>query len=406
MSESPKNPNRLKGRVISQKAQRFEESVIRGMTRLSQENDAINLSQGFPGGDPAPEILEAAHEALRQGFNQYAITWGAPQLRKAVAEKVTRLNGIPTDPETMVTITCGATEAMIASMLAVIDPGDEVIIFEPYYENYNPDTIISGATPKYVALRGNEFKWDSTELREAFNENTRAIIINTPHNPSGRVFTRSELEEIASLCQEYDCLAITDEIYEYILYDGRKHVSIGSLPGMEDRTITIGGLSKSYNVTGWRLAYAIASPDITDGVRKVHDFLTVGAPHPLQIAGVTALALPESYYENLRREYDQKREILTGYLERGGFNPSAPEGSYFILCNIKELIEALGVEDDNAFALHLVTQEKVAGVPGSSFYSRSSLGSHLIRFHFAAEEEVLHEAGKKLEAFGKSLLQR
>lgn len=389
----------LKGRPLSRKAQSFEESVIRGMTRLCNEYDGINLSQGFPGFDPAPELVEAAHQALRDGFHQYAITWGSPRLRQAIAEKVKRFSGIDADPETMITVTCGATEAMIASLLAIIDPGDEVVVFEPFYENYGPDAVISGGKPRFVPLRGADFTWDEKELRAAFSDKTRALIVNTPHNPSGKVFSRAELETLAKLCVEFDCLAITDEIYEHIVYDGREHISIATLPGMAERTITIGGLSKTYSVTGWRLAYAIATPAVADGVRKMHDFLTVGAPAPLQEAGVVALGLPDSYYEKLLASYARKREILIDYLERASLAPICPQGSYFVLCDIRptlERLESQGVRDDVELAHWLVKEHGVAGVPGSSFYSNPELGRHQIRFHFAAPEKTLHAAGERL----------
>ena len=388
----------LKGRPISKKAQSFEESVIRGMTRLCNEHGGINLSQGFPGFDPAPELVEAAHQALRDGFHQYAITWGSPRLRQAIADKVRRFNGIEADPETMITVTCGATEAMIASLLGVMDPGDEVVVFEPFYENYGPDTIICGGKTRFVSLRGENFEWNPEELRAAFNENTRVVILNTPHNPSGKVFTRDELDALAALCVEFDCLVVTDEIYEHIIYDGREHISVATLPGMEDRTITIGGLSKTFSVTGWRLAYAIATPAVAEGVRKMHDFLTVGAPAPLQEAGVVALQLPSSYYEELRASYTKKREILIDYLERAGFRPVRPQGSYFVLCDVGEILADLGMNDVE-FAKHLVVDHGLAGVPGSSFYSNPALGAHQIRFHFAAQEDVLHAAGERLMKF-------
>ena len=288
---------------------------------------------------------------------------------------------------------------MIASLLAIIDPGDEVVVFEPFYENYGPDAVISGGKPRFVPLRGADFTWDEKELRAAFSDKTRALIVNTPHNPSGKVFSRAELETLAKLCVEFDCLAITDEIYEHIVYDGREHISIATLPGMAERTITIGGLSKTYSVTGWRLAYAIATPAVADGVRKMHDFLTVGAPAPLQEAGVVALGLPDSYYEKLLASYARKREILIDYLERASLAPICPQGSYFVLCDIRptlERLESQGVRDDVELAHWLVKEHGVAGVPGASFYSNPELGRHQIRFHFAAPEKTLHAAGERL----------
>lgn len=379
-------------RYLSKKAGLFEESVIRGMTQLAERYGAINLSQGFPGFEPPEVVTEAAIQAIREGYNQYAITWGSPRFRRALAEKLKSYNRIEVDPETQLTVTCGATEAMIASLLAVIDPGDEVVIFEPFYENYGPDTIIAGATPRYVPLRDPDFHIDPDELRAAFTEKTKAIIINTPHNPTGKVFTEEELRLIAGLCQEFNCLAITDEIYEYILYDGRRHISIASLPGMGDRTITICGLSKTYSVTGWRLAYAVASPEITSGIRKMHDFLTVGAPAPLQEAGVAAVNLPGSYYKELQTLYDRKRHLLLGYLREAGFTCIVPEGAYYIMTDITPF----GFHDDTEFAHYLTKEIGVAPVPGSSFYSRKELGRNKVRFHFAKDDETLEQAGERL----------
>ena len=373
------------------------------MTRLCQEHGGINLSQGFPGFAPPPEVVDAAKAALSGPYHQYSITWGAPEFRKAIANKIERFRGITADPDTMITVTCGATEAMIASLLAVIDPGDEVVIFEPFYENYGPDAIISGGVPRFVPLRGRELTWNDAELAAAFGPKTRAVIVNTPHNPSGKVFTRVELQRIADLCIAHDTLAITDEIYEHIVYDSREHVSLATLPGMAERTITIGGLSKTYSVTGWRLAYAVAPPDVSEGVRKMHDFLTVGAPHPLQLAGVSALELPDSYYETLRDSYASKRDLLIEHLERATFRPLRPEGSYFVLCEIDHFLDRLGLDDDVAFAKYLVTDIGVAGVPGSSFYSDPALGRHLIRFHFAADHEVLRAAGERLLKVNENL---
>ena len=281
---------------LSEKSIRFTESVIREMTRLCLQHDAINLSQGTPAYHPPDAVKAAAVAAIYEGYNQYSITWGEPEFREAIARKMTTFNRIPTDATTNVTVTCGSTEGMLSALLAVINPGDEVIIFEPFYENYGPDTIISGATPVYVPLRETQtssFTYDATELRNAFSANTKAIILNTPHNPLGKVFTQDELQQIADLCCEYDCLAITDEIYEQLIYDGKPHISIGSLPMMQARTITVSGLSKVYSMTGWRLGYVIAPESLTAAIRKMHDFLTVGAPHPLQRAGIAALNLPQ-----------------------------------------------------------------------------------------------------------------
>ena len=378
-------------RSISPKAERFTESVIRGMTRQCERYGGVNLAQGFPD-FPAPAALKAAaKDAIDADYNQYAVTWGTREFRQAIAAKMTRDNGVPADPDGEVTVTCGSTEAMIAALLAVVSPGDEIVIFEPFYENYGPDAIISGATPAYVPLRPPHFTFDPGELRAACSARTKAIIINTPHNPSGHVFTRAELEQIAALCQEFDCLAITDEIYEHILYDGRTHISPASLPGMRERTISIGGLSKTYSVTGWRLAYAVAPAELTGAIRKMHDFLTVGAPHPLQCAGARALDFPDTYYRQLAAEYAARRDILSAALRAAGFRIFVPEGAYYILADIS----AFGL-DDVAFCDWLVREVGVAAVPGSSFYRHPELGRGLIRFTFCKREDTLHEAARRL----------
>ena len=385
---------------LSDKSARFTESVIRGMTQLCLRYDAINLSQGTPAYQPPPEVKAAAIEAIQEGYNQYSITWGAPAFREAIAQKMTTFNCIPTDPDRNVTVTCGSTEGMLSSLLAVINPGDEIIIFEPFYENYGPDTIISGATPVYVALQetptsdGNpiQFTYDATELRDAFSANTKAIVINTPNNPLGKVFTEKELQEIADLCCEYDCLAITDEIYEHMIYDNKSHLSIGSLPQMRDRTITVSGLSKAYSMTGWRLGYVIAPEILTDAIRKMHDFLTVGAPHPLQRAGVVALNLPPSYHETLVAKYNKNRKYLVDNLTRAGFHCHEPEGAYYIMTDITDF----GFPDDTSFANWLVKEIGVGGVPGSSFYSRPHLGRTKFRFMFSMADDILAEAVERL----------
>jgi aspartate/methionine/tyrosine aminotransferase len=378
---------------VSKKAAHFTESVIREMTRLADRHGAINLAQGFPD-FPTPERFKAAAcAAIRRDVNQYAVTWGAPRLREAIARKVRAFSGIPVDPDTMVTVTCGSTEAMVGAHLATVDPGGEVIVFEPWYENYGPDAILSGARPRYVRLRPPDWSIDEAELRRAFNRRTRAIIVNTPHNPTGKVFTREELGLIAGLCQKWDTLAITDEIYEHILYDGRRHVSIATLDGMLDRTITISGLSKTYSVTGWRIGYAIAPPRITQALRKVHDFLTVGAPAPLQEAGAVALASPPSYYAGLLRDYTARREVMFEALTAAGIAPSRkPEGAYYVLCDIS----TFGLGDDVAFARHLVEKVGVAVVPGSSFFHREADGRKLVRFAYCKRLETLRAAGRKL----------
>jgi len=377
---------------VSAKSDQFTESVIRGMTRLCEEHGGVNLAQGFPDFPAPPELKEAAKRAIDDDHNQYAVTWGTSEFRQAIAAKMARHNRILCDPGSEVTVTCGSTEAMIAALLAVVNPGDEVVVFEPFYENYGPDAVISGATPRYVTLRPPHFTFDAGELRAACSARTKAIIVNTPHNPSGHVFTRAELEQIAAICREVDCLAITDEIYEYILYDARPHVSLASLPGMRERTITISGLSKTYSVTGWRLAYAVAAPPLTAAIRKMHDFLTVGAPHPLQCAGVVALGLPDGYYRQLVAEYAARRALLCDALTAAGLRIITPEGAYYILADIAPF----GFASDVAFCEWLVREIGVAAVPGSSFYHHPELGRHLIRFTFCKREDTLREAARRL----------
>ena len=379
---------------VSNKTRFFTESVIREMTRRALACGAVNLAQGFPD-FPAPvEIKEAAKRAIDEDYNQYAITHGAPNFRRAIADKARAYNRLTCDPDLNVTVTCGATEAMIASLLAVINPGDEVVIFEPFYENYGPDVIIAGATPRYVTLHEPGFAIDPAELAAAFSSRTKAIIINTPHNPTGKVYARAELELIAELCQRFDTLAITDEIYEHIIYDGNRHISIASLPGMRDRTITISGLSKTYSITGWRLAYAIAGERLTAAIRKVHDFLTVGAPHPLQEAGAFALRLPESFYADLQAMYQRKRELLFAALSGAGFACRQPHGAYYIMTDVAHL----GLADDVAAADFMLEQVGVAPVPGSSFYHRAELGRRLLRFTFSKSDETLARAAQRLAA--------
>lgn len=384
---------------LSDKSTRFTESVIRGMTQLCLRHNAINLSQGTPAYQPPPEVTAAAIEAIQEGYNQYSITWGAPTFRKAIAEKMTAFNGIPTDPDRNVTVTCGSTEGMLSALLAIINPNDEIIIFEPFYENYGPDTIISGAKPVYVALQETiasdgttRFTYDAAELEAAFSPHTKAIVINTPNNPLGKVFTTDELQQIADFCCEYDCLAITDEIYEHMIYDEKPHISIGSLPQMRERTITVSGLSKAYSMTGWRLGYVVAPETLTDAIRKMHDFLTVGAPHPLQRAGAVALHLPPSYHEALVAKYNKNRKRLLTSLTEAGFRCHPPEGAYYIMTDITDF----GFPDDTAFAHWLVKEIGVGGVPGSSFYSRPDLGKTKFRFMFSMADDILAEAGERL----------
>ena len=381
---------------ISNKAPLFTESVIREMTRLALQHGAINLSQGFPD-FPAPDILKhAAADAIFRDVNQYAITWGSRNLREAIAEKTKRHLGIDIDPEREITVCCGSTEGMLDVLLAVINPGDEVIVFEPFYENYGPDTIISGATPRYVQLRAPDWSFDEAELAAAFNKNTKAIIINTPNNPTGKVFSRSELEAIARLCMKWDVLAVTDEIYEHILYDGAKHVSPITLDGMRERTIVVNGMSKTYSVTGWRVGYILAPADITGAIRKMHDFMTVGAPAPLQEAGAVALRLPDSYYVDLAARYTKRRDYLLAALDAAGLQPFAPGGAYYIMCNIRPLREQQSLANDVEFTRFLVKDVGVAAVPGSSFFRDPAAGKDLIRFTFCKKEETLAAAAARL----------
>jgi len=390
---------------LSAKARLFSESVIREMTRHALAHGAVNLAQGFPDFPCPAEIKEAACRAIRGDVNQYAITWGAKGFREALAAKVGRCTGMQIDPEREITVTCGSTEAMIAALLAVVDPGDEVVIFEPFYENYGPDAILCGATPRFVTLRpiagergARSWAYDPRELRRAFGPRTRALILNTPNNPTGKVFSRAELEEIAALCIEHDCLAITDEIYEHIVFDGSEHVPIATLPGMRERTITINGLSKTYSVTGWRIGYAIAPPALTAGIRKVHDFLTVGAAAPLQEAGITALSLPDAYYRGLSDLYCAKRDRFVPVLERAGFSCFPPSGAYYVMADISGLTTL----DAAAFALELVRDPGVAVVPGPSFFSKPQDGRSLVRFCFCKREETLEEAARRLEGWASS----
>jgi aspartate/methionine/tyrosine aminotransferase len=378
--------------MVARRVQHFTESVIREMTRLSQQHGAINLAQGMPDFEPPQEVKDAACKAIRDGYNQYAITWGAPALRQAIAAKARRYNGIDCDPDGHVTVCCGATECMIATFLALVDPGDEVVVFQPFYENYGPDALLAGARPVWVPLHPPAWRFDPDELRRAFTPRTRAVIVNTPNNPTGRVFTREELSLIADLCREHDAYAFADEIYEHILYTHRPHVSIATLPGMAERTVTISGLSKTFSVTGWRLGYCIASPAISNAIRKAHDFLTVGAPHPLQMAGAAALALPDSYYDELRAKYRHRRDLFLSYLRRAGFAFTEPEGAYYVMTDAA----ALGAEDDREFVRRMVAEVGVAGVPGSSFHSPPELGRTKVRFMFSKRDETLHQAGERL----------
>ena len=384
-----------RGRV-SQKASRFTESVIREMTREAMKHGAVNLSQGFPD-FPAPEDLKrAAAAAIADDVNQYAVTWGAKDFREAIADKTRWFLALDYDPEREITVTCGSTEGMIAAMMATVDPGEEVVVFEPFYENYAPDAILSGATPRYVSLRAPDWTFDPEELRAAFNARTKAVILCNPNNPTGKVFTREEMEFIASLCREFDALCFTDEIYEHILYPRAdrevEHISMAQLEGMRERTLVVNSMSKTYSVTGWRVGYVLAPPDITNAVRKVHDFLTVGAAAPLQRAGAYALRMPPSYYEELGREYQRRRDLLLPVLEDVGFKVFQPDGAYYVMTDIS----AFGFRDDVEFTRHLIQQIGVACVPGSSFYSRPELGARQVRFCFCKKDETLEAAADRL----------
>ena len=384
-------------RHVSQKASLFTESVIREMTREALKYGAVNLSQGFPDFAAPEEIKRVAMQAIQDDINQYAITWGARDFREAIARKTKSYLGLEVNPETEITVTCGSTEGMIAAMMACVDPGEEVIVFEPFYENYAPDAILSDARPRYIPLRAPDWTFDKDQLRAAFNEKTKAIIICNPNNPTGKVFTREELEFIAALCIEHDALCFTDEIYEHILYprdDAEiKHISMAQLEGMRERTVIVNSMSKTYSVTGWRVGYCIAPPEITNAIRKVHDFLTVGAAAPLQAAGAFALSLPAEYYEKLQRDYISRRDLLLPALRRAGFQTFRPDGAYYIMTDIS----AFGFSSDVEFTRHLIREVGVACVPGSSFYSRPELGSGQVRFCFCKRDETLTAAAERLE---------
>jgi aspartate/methionine/tyrosine aminotransferase len=376
----------------SKKAALFTESVIREMTRLAHRHNAVNLSQGFPDFPAPDDIKEAACAAIRGDINQYAVTWGARELREAIATQFSRRYGVAVNADEQVTVCCGSTETMMATLLATVDAGDEVIVFEPFYENYGPDAIVSGAVPRYVTLHEPDWRFDPDELSAAFGPKTRAIIINSPNNPTGKVFSRAELTTIAALCQQWDVLAITDEIYEHIVYDGHPHVPMAAIDGMADRTITINGLSKTFSVTGWRVGWSISPPAVTGAIRKLHDFLTVGAPAPLQQAGAAALASPDSYYTELAADYRRRRDMLVEILTRHRFRCFVPDGAYYVMTDIS----AFGFPDDVAFAKHLVEQVGVAAVPGSSFYRDAARGRTKLRFCFSKRDETMIEADRRL----------
>lgn len=388
------SPNDLQLKFASEKASRFTESVIREMSRIAAAHKAVNLAQGFPDFPAPQEIKQAAVDAVMADHNQYAITWGTKPLRDSIAWKIKRDYNVELDPERQITVCCGSTEGMIATLLATVNPGDEVIIFEPFYENYGPDVILCGATPKYIQLKPPTFSFDAEELKAAFSDRTRAIIINTPNNPTGKVFTREELTLIADLCIKHDALAITDEIYEHILYDGTEHIPLWTLPGMADRTVAINSISKTFSVTGWRIGFVTASAEITQSVRKVHDFLTVGAAAPLQAAAAQAMHFPPEYYHELSEFYRERRDYLLGELTKVGFNCIRPAGAYYIMADITPF----GYDNDVAFAKYLAEKIGVAVVPGSSFYrDERPEGKKLIRFCFCKEMSTLKAAVERLQ---------
>jgi aminotransferase len=374
----------------SQRTSRFGESVIRRMTRVANAHGAINLSQGYPDFDPPEELLKAAERAARYGPHQYAVTWGAPNFRQALARKQSRFMGLPLDPDAHFVVTCGSTEAMMVAMMTACNPGDKVIVFSPFYENYVADMILSGAEPIYVALRPPDFAFDPDELRRAFEQKPKALVLCNPSNPSGKVFTREELLFIADLAAEHDTFVITDEVYEHILYAPHKHIYFAALPGMFERTISCSSLSKTYSITGWRLGYVIASPEVINSARKVHDFLTVGAAAPLQEAAVAGLELPDNYYHKLQAIYAEKRDVFLKYLDQVGLTYTKPQGAYYVMVDISEF----GWADDAAFSEWLAREVGVAAVPGSSFFHEPV--KHLIRFHFAKQTKTLQAAGERL----------
>jgi L-glutamine---4-(methylsulfanyl)-2-oxobutanoate aminotransferase len=375
---------------LGQRTATFTESVIRRMTRVANASGAINLSQGFPDWDPPAALLAAAEKAARQGPHQYAVTWGAPGYREALARKQTRFTGVEIDPDAHVVVTCGATEAMMVAMMTVCDPGDSVIVFSPFYENYGADAILTGARPIYVSLRPPEYTFDPVELENAFRRRPKAMILCNPSNPCGRVFTREELVTIARLAEQYDTYVITDEVYEHIVYEPHRHVNFASLPGMFSRTVTCSALSKTYSITGWRLGHVIAAPEVIREARKIHDFLTVGAAAPLQEAAITALNFPDEYYAGLRGMYTERRDLFVEALHGAGLSFTAPQGAYYVLADISEF----GCPDDTLFCEWMARAVGVAAVPGSSFFSEPT--STLMRFHFAKTPETLVEAGTRL----------
>jgi aminotransferase len=387
-----KKTSRRALRDLSRRTDGFGESVIREMSRFGAEVGGINLAQGLPDFEPPPEVLAALARAIAApGSHQYSFTWGSPEFRQAIAEKYARFNGMRPDPDTEITVTCGVSEAEVAAVLALTEPGDEAIILEPWYENYLPACILAGVRPRFVTLREPDYALDLEALSKAIHTRTRLLLLNTPGNPSGRVLSREELAEIASICSGSGVIAVVDEIYEHIWFDGHQHVSLASLPGMEDRTVTLSGLGKSYAATGWRVGWAVAAPPLTSRIRKVHDYLTICAPAPFQEAGRAALALPDAYYQKLRRAYAARREILLTALERAGLAFTPPQGAYYVMADAAPL----GWRDDRAFVEFLARRAGVIAVPGSSFYSRDG-GKSRARFNFAKREETLREAARRL----------
>ncbi len=378
--------------LLSQKTARFTESVIRGMSVEARKYGAVNLAQGMPDFPAPAAIKDAACRAIQEDYNQYAITWGAAELRRAISEHAAWHLGLEIDPETDITVTCGSTEAMLVTLMSIINPGDEVILSQPYYENYWPDCVLAGATPKFFPLRGPAWTFDPDELAASFNDKTKAIILCNPNNPTGTVFTRTELEQIAALCHKWNVIAITDEIYEHILYDGRKHIALASLPGMFERSVTVGGMSKTYSVTGWRVGTILAPPNLTHTFRQVHDYVSIGAAAPLQQAGAMAYRMPKTYYAGLAAGYQARRDKMVDILTQVGFGLQAPAGAYYIMADIS----AFGAVDDVAFAQYLVREIGVATVPGSSFFRDKELGNQLIRFCFCKRDETLDAAADRL----------
>lgn len=377
--------------AIAKRLQCFTESVIREMTRVANQYEAINLSQGFPDADPPKPVIEAAVKAMQQGPHQYAVTWGAPNFRQALIEKQRQWMGLDLNSDEHVVVTCGSTEAMMVAMMTVCNPGDKVIIFSPFYENYGADTILSGAEPIYVPLDPPDFSFDPDLLREAFKQRPKALVLCNPSNPSGKVFNKDELTLIADLAKEFDTFVITDEVYEHIVYPPHQHCYMASLPDMFERTISCSSLSKTYNMTGWRLGYIIASANIIAGARKVHDFLTVGAAAPLQEAATVALQLPPSYYAEVQQDYTRKRDLFLGYLDQAGLNYTQPQGAYYVMIDCSDF----DVKDDVSFCRWMAKEIGVAAVPGSSFFHEPV--NHLIRMHFARDEDILQAAGERLQ---------